>query len=190
VTLRILIFDPASDPWLGSLEHFPNVFHARASCLHEINEESLQKILVSTLEILQEDQKSLDITMADRSGYVPSQLRIRVGIGNREAFDVLDVNEKTRLLTRIEHMGPFKSLDLLVTLHYIVEDGKLHKPHQDRYIIRFVFRPGLFEILLHHQKGIRRIDSDEIIRLLIDEINQELVRNKYSKLELETLVTS
>lgn len=178
------------DPWLGSLEKFPTVFHARASVLYELNDASLQKILVSALSFLQKNGKMREITIADREGYVRSNVRFRVGIGNLEAFDVLDLKEEDRVLKRIEQQGPFNMLDLSFNLHYSIEDGRLHKVHQDLYLLRLVFQPGRFEILLHHVKGVRRIESDELIRLFLSEVNAELVRNKYSELELETLVTT
>ncbi len=178
------------DPWLGSLEKFPIVFHARASVLYEINDASVQKILVLALSSLQKGRRMREITVADQDGYVRSNVRFRVGIGNLEAFDVFDIKEEDRVLKRIEQQGPFNILDLSFSLHYSVEDGRLHKVHQDHYIMRLVFQPGRFEILLHHVKGIRRIESDELIHLFLSEVNRELVRNKYSELELETLVTT
>lgn len=178
------------DPWLGSLEQFPTVFHARASVLFDMSEVSLQKQLVFALVSLQKNSRVREISVADRDGYVESNVQIIVGIGNGEGFDKLDRREEDRLLRRIEQVGAFNPLDLLFDLHYSIADGKAHKIHQDRYLIRLAFQPGRFEVLLHHRKGVRRIDSDELIRLLLSEINRELVRNKYSELELETLVTS
>lgn len=178
------------DPWLGSLEKFPTVFHARASVLFEINEVSLQKQLVFALVSMQKNSRLVEITVADRDGYVQSNVKITVGIGNREGFDRFDRREEDRLLKRIEQLGAFNPLDLMFDLHYSIEDGKAHKVHQDQYLVRLAFQPGRFEVLLHHRKGVRRIDSDEMIQLLLAEINKELVRNKYSELELETLVTS
>lgn len=175
---------------MGSLEQFPTVFHARASVSFEISEVSLQKQLIFALVSLQKKPRLIEITVADRDGYVQSNLRVTVGIGNRDGFDRFDRREEDRLLKRIEQVGPFNPLDLLFDLHYRIEDGKAHKIHQDQYLVRLAFQPGRFEVLLHHRKGVRRVDSDEMIRLLLAEINKELVRNKYSELELETLVTS
>jgi predicted MPP superfamily phosphohydrolase len=129
--------------------------------------------------------------VADESGYIDSNVMLKVGIGNRESFDVLDRKEMNRLLARIEQLGSFQMLDLIFNIHYNVSDKKkIRRVHGDEYFFRLTFHPGMFEILLHHRKGIRRIDSDEIIQLLLDKLNEELARNKYSLLEIQTIATS
>ena len=175
------------DPALGTIDSFPTILHGRASFSFDINPESLQKALVSALASLRANPKSREITLADRDGYLNGQLTFRVGIGNGDSFDILDSREEERVMNRIENRGPFKMLDLVFQLHYSVSDGRRHRVHEDHYILRLVFQPGRVEILVHHLKGIRRVEPDELIRLIIQELNVELTRDRYSQIGLEAV---
>lgn len=181
---------PASvqeDPSLGVVDSFPTVLHARASLSFDINPESLQKALVSALVSLQSNPRSREITVADRDGYSKGQLFFRLGVGNGDGFDVLDSKEEERVLHRIENLGPWHILDLVFQLHYAVGDDRRHRIHEDHYLLRLVFQPGRVEALVHHLKGVRRVEPDELISLLIEELNVELIRKRYGQVELETV---
>lgn len=175
------------DPSLGTVDNFPTVLHARASFSFDINPESLQKALVSALASIRTNPKSREITVADRDGYLKGQLIFRLGIGNGDGFDVLDSKEEERVLHRIENRGPLSILDLAFQLHYSISDGGRHRVHEDHYILRLVFQPGRAEVLVHHLKGVRRVEPDELIRLIIQELNVELTRDRYGRIELEVV---
>jgi hypothetical protein len=175
------------DPSLGALDTFPTVLHARASFSFDINPESLQKALVSALASLRANPKSREITVADRDGYLKGQLIFKLGIGNGDGFDVFDSKEEERVLNRIENRGPLNILDLVFLLHYSVSDGGRHRVHEDQYLLRLVFQPGRVEVLIHHVKGVRRVEPDELIKLIVQELNVELTRNRYGQVELEVV---
>ena len=178
------------DPWLGTLEHFPTVYHARASLLYDISTENLQKAVFAGLRSLAQTRKSLDITVADTPGYQAGGVVFKFGVGNKDGFDILDDMEVKRVIQRIEEKGTFQTLDLVFHLHYSVDDGKKHKVHQDQYLARLAFQPGRVELLLHHLKGVRRIAPDELVRILLSATNHELERSKYPELELESLTSN
>jgi hypothetical protein len=180
--------DPADeDYWLGTLHSFPKVLHARAAFSFDINTISLQKALFSALSSLQASSIPREITVADRDGYEKGRLDFKIGIGNGEGFDILDAREKERLLNRVENYAPFNTIDVVFHLHYSISDGRKHKPHEDHYVMRLVFKAGMFEVLAHHIKGIRRVDSGELVRLVLAELNSELARNNLSELNLEAV---
>lgn len=177
----------SEDPFLGVIDTFPTVLHGRASFSFDINPESLQKALVSALASLRTNPQTRDITVADRNGYMKGQLTFRLGIGNGDGFDVFDSKEEERVLHRIENRGPLNILDLLFQLHYSVSGEGPHRVHEDHYILRLVFQPGTVEILIHHLKGVRRVEPDELLGLLIRELNVELTRNRYGEVQLESV---
>ena len=115
------------------------------------------------------------------------ELAFRLGIGNGDGFDTLDSEEEERVLHRIENRGPLNVLDLAFYLHYSIADGGRHRVHEDHYILRMVFQPGRVEVLVHHLKGVRRVEPDELITLIIQELNVELTRNRYGEIELEAV---
>ena len=174
-----------SDPWLGELFLFPTVLHARSSFSFDISSESLQKALLATLVSLLSSHLPRDITVADRGGYSDGRVAFRIGIGNGDGFDILDGREEQRILSRIENSGPFNILDVSFHLDYTIRDGKPHKVRSDQYLVRLVFQSGRVELLVHHLKGIRRIDSVELLRLLIEKLNLELSNMRFPIIALE-----
>jgi hypothetical protein len=150
----------------------------------------LQKALVEALGSMSKSLISTDISVADRDGYHRGHVGFRVGVGNGEGFDIFDVRERERVLSRIENVGPFDSLDLLFHLHYSVDDGLAHKVRGDEYLVRLVFQRERVELLLHHLKGVRRIGPDELVRIIVDALNVELRRGRFSDVELEQVSTT
>ena len=118
------------------------------------------------------------------------QLLFKLGIGNADGFDFLDSREEERVLHRIENLGPLNILDLAFQLHYSVGDGRPHRVHGDHYLLRLVFQPARVEVLVHHLKGVRRVEPDELIQLVIQELNIELTRKRYGRVELEVVDVS
>lgn len=178
---------PEEDPSLGTIDAFPTILHARASFSFDINPESLQKALVSALASLRTNPKPHEITVADQDGYLKGKLSFKFGIGNGDGFDILDSKEEERVLHRIENSGSFNTLDLAIQLHYSVSDSRQHRVHEDHYIIRLVFQPGRVEVLVHHLKGVRRVEPDELIKLIVQELNVGLTRSRYGQVELEAV---
>jgi hypothetical protein len=175
------------DQWLGTLHSFPTVLHARASFSFDINTISLQKALFYALSSLQATSMAREITVADRDGYEKGRLEFKIGIGNGEGFDILDSKEEDRLLNRVENYAPFDTIDVVFHLHYTIDDGRRHKPHEDHYVMRLVFRAGMFEVLVHHIKGTRRVDPGELVRLVLGELNSELARDNLAELNIEAV---
>jgi hypothetical protein len=175
------------DAFLGVIDAFPTILHGRASFSFDINPESLQKALVSALVSLRTNPQPRDISVADRNGYLKGQLTFRLGIGNGDGFDVFDSDEVERILDRIENRGPLNILDLLFQVHYSVSGNGSHRVHEDHYILRLVFQPGRVEALIHHLKGVRRVEPDELLGLLIQELNAELTRSRYGEVKLESV---
>ncbi len=173
------------DPGLGSLESFPTVLHARASFESEVNVENLQKSLVSALHALANLRLPIELSRSDHDGYVGGLVDFKLGVGNVEAFDIFDEAEEDRLLRRIERRGAFPSLDLSFKLHYSINDGKKHTVPDDRFLARLLFRPGRMEVYVNHHKGIRRVQPEELIALLIEEVDTSLEGMRYPRLHPE-----
>lgn len=146
--------------------------------------ESLQKALLYALISLLGRPMSREISVADRDGYSEGSAVFKVGIGNGEGFDILDRKEEERVLSRIENEGWFAKLDLVFHIHYGIGDGRVHKVHRDEYIVRMVFQQQSVELLLHHAKGVRRIEADELVKILVEALNSQLSRLRFSAVEI------
>jgi hypothetical protein len=178
------------DPWRGTLARFPTVLHARASLLFDMNLETLQRAIIQALLEVQKVARPIEVTVADHDGYNIGKVYFRIGVGNELGFDILDGKMGERLLRRIEERGSFQSLDVAFHTGYGIADGKRHNLRGDRYIVRLQFRPGTVELLLHHLKGLRRIQPDELVHFLVSITSTELAKGGYPAVEVETLVTT
>jgi hypothetical protein len=174
------------DPWLGTIEHFPTVLHARASLVYDVNPDTLQRVLVHSLYQLQHSSTSIELSIADHPGSLRGIVGFKAGIGNGEGFDILDRNEEERVLRRIVERGPFQTLDFALDLHYRTTGGT-HRVRIDRYLTRVSFQPGRVELLIHHLKGLKRVQPDELVQFLLALVNTELAEKGHSKIEMETV---
>jgi len=175
------------DPWLGVIERFPSVLHGRASLVYDIKTETLQRVLVDVLTQLQESIQAIQLSLSDQPGYHDGTTAFRIGVGNRDGFDILDAREKDRVLKRIIGQGSFPMLDFSLDLHFKVKGSTRHRVQRDRYLARLSFQPERAEVLIHHLRGLRRIQPDEMIRFLVSITNAELAKKGYGEVELETI---
>lgn len=174
------------DRFLGTLFEFPRLLHGRASLTFDASPVSLQKALLRSLSSLQTLSFPQEVTVADREGYSSGAIQIRVGIGDGEGFDFLDEREEERVLSRIENLGPFDNLDLSFHLQYLIEGSAERRVHRDRYLVRLVFQPGNIEVLLHHLKGLRRVEGNELVDLIISHLNIELGKEKLPPVDVDS----
>ena len=91
-----------------------------------------------------------------------------------------------RVLRRIVERGPFQTLDFALDLHYKTTGGR-HRVRNDRYLTRASFQLGRVELLIHHLKGLRRVQPDELVQFLLAHVNAELAEKGYSEIEMEAV---
>jgi hypothetical protein len=174
-----------ADPWLGTIQQFPTVLHARASLVYDVTAETLQKTIIRCLMQLQESIRTMELSLSDLPGYLDGTVGFRVGVGNHDGFDILDAHEEDRVLRRIIAQGVFPALDFSIDLHYKVQAAGRHRVARDRYLVRLSFQTGRAELLVHHLKGLKRVEPSELAQFLVSITNAELVKKGYGEVELE-----
>lgn len=177
------------DRFLGALFEFPKLLHARASLSFDISPVSLQKAFFRSLASLENFSVPREVTVADREGYSLGAVRVLVGVGDGEGFDLLDDKEEERVMSRIENRGAFDVLDLSLRLKYRIEGSPGRRVHQDRYLVRLVFRPGNVEVLLHHLRGLRRVEGKELVDLMISHLNGELEKQRFPLVKIDSFAS-
>ena len=181
---------PDNDPGLGTIAKFPTVLHARASLVFDVTNETLQKTLVHCLFELQQSTRPIELSLSDNEGYLDGAVHFRVGVGNNDGFDILDVGEEDRVLRGILAHGGFQTLDLSFDLHYKVKSSSKHRVARDRYLTRLTFQTGRAELLVHHLKGLKRVDPGEMVRLILETMNDGLVSKGYGEVAVEETQTN
>ncbi len=186
ITTRLLKLHSVQDedPWLGAVLEFPAVLHARASFVYEITIETFQRTLIYSLMELQKKTRPIELSLSDQPGYHGGLMTWKVGVGNRDGFDILNAKEENRVLSKIISQGVYPLLDFSLDLHYRTRSSGRHRIAGDRYLVRFTFQPSRAELLVHHLKGLRRFDPGELIRLLLSAMNAMLEERGYEGIEL------
>ncbi len=172
---------------LGMIERFPTVLHARASLIFDLNTDTFQKTLIQCLCQLQESIRTIELSLSDHPGYLDGTVGFRVGVGDQDGFDILDKRVEDRVLRRITAHGVFQTLDLSLDLHYKVKGSGRHRVQGDHYLTRMFFQTGRVELLIHHLKGLKRVQPDDLVHMLVFLMNRELSKKAYQELEIETL---
>ena len=134
---------------------------------------------------LQESIRTIDLSLSDHPGYMDGTARFKIGVGNKDGFDILDTREEDRVLRRILAQGVFPTIDLSFDIHYKVRTEGRHRVARDRYLARLSFQTGRAELLVHHLKGLKRVDPSELVQFLVTITNAELTRKGYGEVELE-----
>ncbi len=108
-----------------------------------------------------------------------------MGVGCYDGFYVLDAKEEDCVLRRILSLGLFHTLDLSFDLHYRVLSSRRHRVASDRYLTRLTFQNSRAELLVHHLKGLKRIDPSEMVQLLVEVLNADLVSKGFEPISIE-----
>jgi len=115
------------------------------------------------------------------------QLMPEIGIADTLTFNFIDEEEKKRWLDILKKKS-FETLDFIwIARYYISEKGKNRPLRFDYYMLRFIFRPEMMELRVHHERGARRLHIEDLIRLIIKKFNQELEREDEQPLTIESL---
>jgi len=173
------------DPWLGSVAEFPAILHARASLVYDVTNETIQKTLIHCFHRLHGSTRPIELSLSDNIGCLNGSVGFQVGVGHHAGFDILDTHEEDRVLRRILSKGIFQTLDLSFDLHYKVQSSDRHRVASDRYLTRLTFQNGRAELLVHHLKGLKRVDPGEFVQILLKAMNAELVSKGFSEVSIE-----
>ncbi len=157
----------------GIFTNFPEVRHGVASVRTGGTRFQVQRALAETLSQINAERRSAEISVANHPDTLEGEVSFEVGIANEDSFLFFDEAEKGRFLARLEAEGPFKVLDAFVIVRYSVP-GVKKPPWLDRYIVRMEFSDVAIDMMVLHEKGLQRIDTEGIIRLLVEGLRRTL----------------
>jgi len=172
---------------LGIYPSFPTLIHGDAILTHDVDVTVLQECFVQAISKMNMETIEMKLSIADRSGYFPGETRFEVRIAEGSSFRCLDPRMKRRIIEYLRARGEFSTFDYSLTIRYRIKDDMRHSLHCDRYIVRHLFFEDQMEIQLSHEKGIRRLNPDEVITMLVKRINDELGRGNKRQLKIEKM---
>jgi len=172
---------------LGIYSSFPTLIHGDAILTHDVDVTVLQECVVQAISRMNMETVETKLSIADRSGYFPGETRFEIRIAEGLSFRYLYPRMKRKLIECLRARGELSTLDYSLTIKYRIRDDMRHSLHCDRYIVRHLFLEGQMEIQLSHEKGVRRLNPDEVITMLVKRINDELGKGNKRQLKIEKI---
>jgi len=168
----------------GIYENFPEMYHGIALFSHKISLQNLQRILICLVYKINRGDEVVEMPTPGSSDI---QLMPEIGIADTLTFNFIDEEEKERWLDILKKKS-FEILDFIwIARYYISEKGKNRPLKFDYYMLRFIFRPEIMELKVHHERGARRLHIEDLIRLITEKLNQELEIEGEEPLNIESL---
>jgi hypothetical protein len=174
---------------LGIYSSFPAIIHGDAILTYVVSLKVLQECIVQAISKMNMEKVETTLSVADRSGYFPGETRFELRIAEGSSFRTLNPPTMRRIVEYLRDRGEFSAFDHSLTVRYRIKDDMRHSLHCDKYVVRHLFFEGQMEIQLFHERGIRRLNPDEVIVILVKRINEELGRRNERQLKIEKIRT-
>jgi len=172
---------------VGTYLSFPALIHGHIVLTHDVNVKVLQECVLQAIYKIGMERIETKLSIADRPGYFPGESRFEVKIAEGPRFRRLDPRMIRRIIEYPRAKDGFSTFDYSLTIRYRIKDAMRHSLHCDKYIVRHLFFEDQTEIQLFHEKGIRRLNPDEVITMLVKRINDELGRRNERQLKIEKM---
>jgi hypothetical protein len=166
---------------LGFYADFPKNVHRMETFYASISDKRLQRAFVETLCRLNSETFSLEEIAAPS---IPSCRTVfEFGVADGGDFNFLDSEEKEKLLETL-NKKPLHIMDFLCIIRY----SKMHEQSKTRmrfdyYMMRLAFSEHTAQIRVFHERGLRHISPDDLIRLVVERVNAGFSRRKLRLIE-------
>jgi len=119
------------------------------------------------------------------------EVSLEFGIAENLTFNYIDEETLVSFLKRVSRKKP-SILDFLCVVRYYKVgkkpgEGKRRPLRFDYFLLRFLFNKEKGEILVFHEKGIRRISIEDLLDFIVNKINEELSEKRLAPITLEGL---
>jgi len=167
----------------GKYDNFPEMYHGIAILSSKISQQNLQRVLISLFYKINRGEENVEMPIPENR-YI--RLVCEIGIADSLTFNFIDEEEKERWLNFLKKS--FKTLDFIwIARYYFSEKGKNRPLKSDYYMLRFIFRSEIVELRVYHERGTRRLHIEDLIRLIVTKVNQELRKEGKHPLRIEQL---
>ena len=156
---------------LGTYDDFPQIHHGTAQFANSVPTTDLQRVILNCLQKLNENPDGLILQELSKQHI---RVEMEAGVADGLTFSSLDRNVLSQCLSAVSESG-FKMLDFFLVVRYYRVEAAAKMPLKfDYYIMRFIFREEEVEMLVHHERGTRRLAVKELMAFQIHRINREL----------------
>jgi len=171
---------------LGSYENFPKNVHKVAIFNFKDPKKAIQQAILFGFHRLNQETFDLNNIMP----YLKQNYKVsfEFGVAHDEDFTFLDQNELEQCLTGVTE-NELDSLDFFFVIRYhrVNDKGKQIPLRFDYHVLRFIFHENILELRIRHERGIQRVQLDELTDFITKQVNIELEKKQLSPLNMERL---
>lgn len=104
------------------------------------------------------------------------EIVFEVGVASGMSFYYIDDETLKSFMEKINREPP-RILDLICIIRYYnLRNGVRRALRFDYYFMKFLFSSNIFEIQVFHERGLQRIDVEDLIKVLVENINSEFAK--------------
>lgn len=176
--------------WLGEFANFPDTIHGRSLLSFRCPVPRMQRAVVETMLNLNGREEHRQISVSGLEGEVDGRMGLEVGVAEGAFFDRLNEAVASRLIQDLASNSGRRALDfLLVATYHYSRGAKLLPVRFDHHHLRFSFKEGTIEVLLHHARGTRRLPLDELFQMIIEELGRRARQERLGEVKTEEMRT-
>ena len=175
---------------LGIFTDFPIFVHGTGEVVHTAPLYKVQRATIISLKELNNYQEPYPLNVSGQSGTYMGTLGFEIGVADDRFFNYLDDETVEELCKPLNPRRNYPLLDFLiiVTYHY-TKQRKSVALNFDHFQLRLIFNKRRIEGRLFHNKGTRRIDLDELLNRLFDQIRNYMVQSSIGTLPIKKIKT-
>ena len=171
----------------GRYGSFPSKYHGRAKLTHVFASNKIQFFILQSLCELN-STREVDAFEFSNSEDFAIATSFEVGIAENAFFHYLEPSKVSQYWLRLTRKEPSSILDfLLIVKYYRNKDEKLVPLKFDHFILRFLFDSKTFELLVFHERGIRRIQIRELLVYISKKISGKLEKAGFKGLIISNM---
>jgi hypothetical protein len=158
----------------GRSESIPCKYHGRAKLTHVFASNKIQFFIIQSLSELNSTKETDAFEFSNSEDFAVTT-SFEVGIAEKAFFHYLEPSKASLYWLRLAKNDLSSILDfLLIVKYYRNRDEKLVPLRFDYFVLRFLFASKTFELLVFHERGIRRIQIRELLIYILKKISGKL----------------
>ncbi len=155
---------------LGLFDNFPPNVHLVQIYNSMASSRQLQQKLIQTF--FEINKREFSFEEAANPTIPGCRIIFEFGLADAENFSYIDEKEVEKALSALEN----EHLDVLdffcVVRYYKGEDERKRALKFDYYFVRTVYNRNLFEIQIHHKKGLKYISPEDLSLFVFNRVNE------------------
>lgn len=163
----------------GCYSRFPDEVHGTVRYRQpkaNAGRKKVQQAILSALFNL--NQQNFTLPNIATSSRGDCMVQFEIGVADDTVFSFLDRDDAKQLQVQIRKQL-FDYLDFFCAVKYYLVSRKKPTPLKfDYFMFRFVFTKKLMTLSLFHERGPRRVSTEELIMFLTERINMEMEGNR------------